>query len=126
MSRFLLDSHVLLWWAEEPELLSTESRLALADGRHMVFVSVASIWELGIKQASGKIKLPEDIRTLIKANRFDVLSITAEHALAATTLPPHHRDPFDRMLIAQANIEGLILVTRDESIEKYDVKLLAA
>lgn len=126
MSRFLLDSHVLLWWADKPEALSLDSRLALADGRNTVFVSVASIWELGIKQAAGKISLPEDIRTLIKVNRFDMLAITAEHAIAATALPALHRDPFDRMLIAQANTEGLTLVTGDEMISKYDVKLLAA
>ncbi len=126
MNRFLLDSHVLLWWAENPELLSMESRHALADGRHLVFVSVATIWELGIKEASGKIKLPEDIRTMIKANRFDVLSITADHALAAASLPPHHRDPFDRMLVAQAKIDGFTLITRDDMLTKYDIPVLAA
>lgn len=126
MSRFLLDSHALLWWAEDPAMLSMEARHALADGRHMVFVSVASIWELGIKEASGKLKVPEDIRVMLKANRFDVLSITADHAHAAPALPPHHRDPFDRMLIAQASVEGLTLVTRDENIAKYDVTVLAA
>lgn len=126
MSRFLIDSHVLLWWADKPEVLSTDARLALADGRNTVFVSVASIWELGIKQAAGKIRLPEDIRTLINVNRFDVLPIAAEHAITASALPPHHRDPVDRMLIAQANSEGLTLVTGDEMIRQYDVKLLAA
>ena len=126
MSRFLLDSHVLLWWAEMPELLSAESRHAIADGHHLVFVSAATVWELGIKEAARKVTLPEDIRTLVKANRFDVLSITADHAHAAAMLPLHHGDPFDRMLVAQANIERLTLVTRDKDIPKYDVQLLVA
>lgn len=126
MSRFLLDTHALLWWADDSALLSMEARHALADGRHLVFVSVATIWEMGIKQASGKLKVPEDVRLLIKANRFDLISITADHASAAAALPPHHSDPFDRMLVAQAKIEGLTLVTRDEAIAKYDVPVLVA
>ena len=126
MSRFLLDSHALLWWAEDPALLTMEARHVLADGRNLVFVSVATIWELGIKQASGKLKPPDDVRNLIKANRFDVLSITSDHAHAAPSLPNHHSDPFDRMLIAQATIERLTFITRDADIAKYDVSVLAA
>lgn len=126
MSRFLLDSHALLWWAENPALLTSDARHVIADGRHMVFVSVATIWELGIKQASGKLTLPEDVRHLVKMNRFDMLSISADHAHLAPHLPPHHRDPFDRILVAQATIEGLTLVTRDKDIPKYDVPVLAA
>lgn len=126
MTRFLLDSHTLLWWATNPALLTMEARQAIADGRHLVFVSVATIWELGVKQAAGKLKTPEDVRALLTANRFDVLSITADHAHAAPALPLHHRDPFDRMLIAQARIEALTLVTRDPAIAKYDVPVLAA
>lgn len=126
MSRFLLDSHVLLWWAEDPTLLSPESRYAIAEGRHLVYVSVATLWELGIKQVAGKLKFPEDLRSLLKSNRFDLLPILGDHALAAPLLPQHHRDPFDRLLIAQATIEGFTFITRDTQIAKYDVPVLVA
>lgn len=126
MNRYLLDSHVLLWWAENPALLSDETRLTLADGRNMVFVSAATIWELGVKEAKGKLQMPGDVRSLIRENRFDELSITAEHAALATVLPSHHSDPFDRMLVAQATCEKLVLVTRDEKLSLYDVRLLSA
>lgn len=126
MSRFLLDTHVLLWWAQDPNLLADKARYALADGRHLVFVSAATIWELGIKRATGKLSIPQDLRQLITGNRFDLLAITAEHAEAAPALPPHHRDPFDRMLVAQAILERLTLVTRDAEIGRYGVPVLAA
>ena len=126
MSRFLLDSHVLLGWAEDPAQLSPDSRYAIAEGRHLVYVSAATLWELGIKQVAGKLKLPEDLRSLLKSNRFDLLPISGDHALAAPHLPPHHRDPFDRLLIAQANIERFTLITRDTEIAKYDVPILVA
>jgi PIN domain nuclease of toxin-antitoxin system len=126
VTRYLLDSHALIWWAEDPSLLSVEARYALAEGRHLVFVSVATIWEIGIKQASGKLKPPEDVRMLLSANRFDVLPISAAHAHHAPALPMHHNDPFDRMLVAQAVVEGLTLITRDKDIAKYEVSLLAA
>ena len=126
MTHLLLDSHTLLWWATDPAMLAPPARQAIADGRQHVFVSVATIWELGIKQASGKLSPPEDVRALLSANRFDMLPITAEHAHVAARLPPHRRDPFDRMLVAQARGEGLTLVTRDTEIMKYDVSTLLA
>lgn len=126
MKRLLLDSHVLLWWADEPKALSMPAREAIADGRHLIYVSVATLWELGIKEAAGKLRMPQEIGELLKANRFDVIPITADHVSLAVGLPPIHRDPFDRMLVSQARIERLTLVTRDEVIAKYDVPLLAA
>lgn len=126
MSRFLLDSHVLLWWADNPQLLSDDARCTIADGRNWIYVSVATIWELGIKQTTGKLTLPDNCLSLIKANRFDVLNITAEHAIAATELPRHHGDPFDRMLIGQATSDQLTLITRDRNIAKYAVSVMGA
>lgn len=126
MTRYLLDSHVLLWWADNPELLSDDARCTIADGRNWIYVSVATIWELGIKQTKGKLTLPESCVSLIKTNRFDVLNITAVHAVAATELPRHHGDPFDRMLIGQAATDRLTLITRDRNIAKYAISVLAA
>lgn len=126
MKRFLLDTHALLWWTQDPSLLSDDARQSIADGRHLVFVSVATIWEIGLKRAIGKLSIPAGLPEVIRANRFDMLAITANHAVEAPDLPPHHKDPFDRMLVAQARIEDLTLVTRDTSISQYDVRLLAA
>jgi PIN domain nuclease of toxin-antitoxin system len=126
MNRYLLDSHVLLWWSEKPGSLSNKARQTLADGRNLIFVSAITIWELGVKEAKGKLTLPADVRTMIRENRFDELSITAEHAQAAAILPAHHSDPFDRMLIAQANCEGLVLITRDAQLSQYKVATMAA
>jgi len=126
MNRYLLDSHVLLWWAEKPGSLSDRARQTLADGRNLIFVSAVTIWEFGVKEANGKLTLPADLRTMIRENRFNELSITAEHAAAVASLPTYHSDPFDRMLIAQANCEELILITRDAQLSQYKVAMMAA
>lgn len=128
--RFLLDSHVWLWMLVEPERLGEPARAALADSGNEGFVSVASIWEIGIKHVLGKLTLPAPVDTLVTASRerFDLqlLPIGAEHALLAPTLPPHHKDPFDRMLVAQALVEGLTLVTADTALRSYSCPLLWA
>ena len=87
-------------------------------------ISAASVWEIGIKQALGKLKVPESILPVIQDEGFEELPITGQHAELASRLPNHHRDPFDRMLIAQAVLEGLILVTNDKQIETYDLVLM--
>lgn len=88
------------------------------------YVSAASIWEIAIKRASGKLEVPDDLMDKVAAARFAELRITFKHALLAGTLPPHHTDPFDRMIVAQAQSEGLTVITRDERIAAYDVPLL--
>jgi len=122
----LLDTHALLWWLDDPMLLSKGARRAIRDGRNMVYVSAAAVWEIAIKKALGKLAAPDDLEAAMTANRFLPLPITIPHALAVLALPGHHRDPFDRMLIAQALHEKFRLVTRDEDIQKYAVPLIVA
>jgi len=128
--RLLLDTHAYLWWlADHPEL-SYEARDLLADPRTSAYVSAASVWEIAIKVKLGRFDLRdagamEDV-VEIAGNAFTELPIHARHAAAAGALPRHHDDPFDRMLVAQAQIEDLILVTRDEKLRAYDVMIVTA
>lgn len=123
--RLLLDSHVALWWLGDEAWLANEARRSISTA-DQVFVSVVTPWELGIKSASGKIVLPGDLVPQLLAAGFEMLPISAEHAVAAPALPRHHSDPFDRMLIAQANNEKLSVVTADGQFKMYDVDLIEA
>lgn len=123
--RLLLDSHAFLWWLAEDAKLSAEARQAVADPSSVVHISAATIWELSIKSALGKLDLDgADLVEEIEENAFVELPMTARHSIAAAALPRHHEDPFDRMLIAQAQLEGLTIVTRDASFRAYEVALL--
>ena len=122
----LLDTHVLLWWLDASPTLSEKATSAIADGSNLVFVSAAVIWEIRIKQALGKLEIPSNFRQVLDRQPFELLAITAEHAHAVADLPAHHRDPFDRMLIAQAIVEGFAIVTRDSIIQQYKVPILKA
>jgi PIN domain nuclease of toxin-antitoxin system len=122
----LLDTHVLLWWLENPALVSSSARRAIRDGKNQVYVSAAVAWEIAIKKALGKLKAPDDLESVMKANDFVPLPVTIAHALAVGGLPGHHRDPFDRLLIAQALHEGFRLVSRDPEIAKYQVPMILA
>ncbi len=118
----LIDTCTLLWWANGDELSPAVSQ-AIADPDNRVWVSAVSIWEIGIKTSLGKLTVRGDLDALIDED-FGHLSITFAHARRAAQLPHHHRDPFDRMLIAQAEAEDLTLATRDRRIRNYDVTLL--
>ncbi|MCK6559665.1 type II toxin-antitoxin system VapC family toxin [candidate division KSB1 bacterium] len=124
----LLDSHAFIWWSSEPEKLSPSARAYCEDGNNMLLLSVASVWEMQIKLQLGKLKLFAPLRTLIenqqRNNALQILRIDIEHAFALEALPLHHKDPFDRMLIAQANTEELFLLSKDEIFKAYPVKLL--
>lgn len=120
----LLDTHTLIWALENHPALSGNARDAIIDGHNMVFVSSASAWEISIKKTMGKLKAPDNLAEEIKFHRFTPLNMNFDHAKLAGELPDIHKDPFDRMLIAQAIIEKLTLVTRDSKIAKYNVKLL--
>jgi PIN domain nuclease of toxin-antitoxin system len=121
----LLDSHAFLWWLAEDAKLSAGARQAVADPLAIVHVSAATVWELAIKASLGKLDLDgADLVEEIAENGFVELPMTARHALAAATLPRHHEDPFDRMLIAQAQIEGMTIVTRDPAFGAYGVAVL--
>lgn len=122
----LLDSHVLLWWLITPDRLGPRTCEIVSDGANQVFVSAASVWELSIKQSVGKLELPGDLNDQAAAEGFTPLPVDGRHAALVRTLPLHHRDPFDRLLVAQALREGLTLVTADPALQDYDVPILPA
>lgn len=126
----MLDTHVILWLLGERERVVPSTLALMRDGRTDLRVSVASLWEIAIKQQLGKLTLPglADgwLPSALDAAGISPVEITAAHALAAGTLPPHHHDPFDRMIIAQALAEGRTVVTRDRRFAAYRVPLLAA
>jgi PIN domain nuclease of toxin-antitoxin system len=121
----LLDTHVVLWWLTDDPTLSDDIKARL-DHEPDAFVSSATIWEVTIKQAIGKLKEPADLPERIRDSGFRELPITFDHAIVAGRLPLIHRDPFDRMLVAQAQCKDLTLVTRDPHLQKYEVSILAA
>ena len=122
----LLDTHVLLWWLNGHPTLSKKPQAAIADGKNLVFVSAVVVWEIRIKEALGKLEIPQNFKKVLESQSFEMLDITVEHAHAVRDLPVHHRDPFDRMLVAQAKVEGFTLVTHDVRLKKYKVPLISA
>lgn len=123
--RLLLDTHVLLWWlAGEP--LSASAHEAIADPLSEVWLSAGSVWEMSIKAGLGRLTMPTGLARVLASQGIEVLDVTLPHALEVGSLPPLHRDPFDRLLVAQARVQGLVLVTRDETIIRYDVPSLVA
>ena len=122
----LLDTHALLWWLNDEPGLSAEARQVIGDGANVVFVSAASMWEIRIKQQLGKLEVPDSLYDVLMEGPYLLLDITVEHAHHVGSLPPVHRDPFDRLLISQAQLEGLTLVTRDAVFRDYDVSLVHA
>ena len=123
--RLLLDTHVLIWWSGRKRV-APDAAEAIRSPDNEVLVSVASIWEAEIKAATGQLRLTADLEAEPPEHGFESLQITARHAVAAARLPRHHNDPFDRMLVAQAQLEGLTLVTRDPVFDNYAVAVLAA
>jgi len=122
--KLLLDTHAMLWWLAEPEKLSRAALDAISSPRSEVFVSAASLWEISIKQQLGKLELPGSPEPVLTTGGVRMLDISAEDGWWAGELPPLHRDPFDRMLVAQAQRLGLVIVTRDENIPRYGVATL--
>lgn len=124
--RLLLDTHALLWWRSDPKRLQPLAHEAIAGGEHEIWLSYASVWEIVIKKALGKLNAPDNLLELCASDGFHLLPIELPHIAALQTLPPIHRDPFDRMLVAQARVEALILVTNDANMMRYDVKVMTA
>jgi PIN domain nuclease of toxin-antitoxin system len=125
--RYLLDTHVLLWWIADDPKLRADTRKTVTDSDHDIVVSTASIWEAAIKRAVGKLQYETPVLLdTLRRSSLRVLPITTEHALAAGDLPRHHDDPFDRMLVAQALAEGLTLITRDARLRAYQVAIIEA
>ncbi len=123
--RLLLDTHALLWFLLNDASLSTTAKVAIEDPANHKQVSIATCWELAIKAGSGELKLVESVAVFLgrelPANNFDLLGISLAHATAVETLPLHHKDPFDRLLIAQALVDGLPLVSADVAFDPYGV-----
>jgi PIN domain nuclease of toxin-antitoxin system len=123
--KLLLDTHVLLWWLENPSKIAEPARLEIANPRNAVYVSAVSIQEIIIKQGQNRLSCPDELLPLLDdANRFSHLPVTLEHALTLRGVPEFHKDPFDRLLLAQCCLEAMTLVTRDRLLMKYG-KMLA-
>ena len=122
----LLDTHVLIWALENNPTLSDKARNSIVRASNIVFVSSASVWKIAIKKQLAKLESPDNLLEEIKLHRFTPLPINHDHAELAGKLPDIHKDPFDRMLIAQTIIEKLTLVTRDKLIAKYNIKIIEA
>src|SRR5680860_438931 len=122
----LLDTHALIWILANEPILSAPARKAVEDPKNQVFVSAVTAWEIAIKRGLGKLRAPQNYLEALRRYRFTPLDVTSEHALAVEELPPHHNDPFDRLLIAQARCERLTLVTCDKRFRQYEVQLLKA
>lgn len=126
--KLLLDTHTFIWWANEPEKLSEKVLAACQDNSNTLILSVVSAWEMQIKMQLGKLKVSRPIEELIKiqqqTNSLQVLPIELTHVMSLSNLPAHHKDPFDRLLIAQANIEVATLVSVDPVFSSYGVQVL--
>jgi PIN domain nuclease of toxin-antitoxin system len=122
----LLDTHVFLWWLSNPGLLSPAAASAISDPQNRVVVSVVVLWEIAIKRVIGKLTAPIDLETDVVRAGFELLTLEVAHIVATEQLPLHHRDPFDRILVAQALVEGATLVTRDPHLSPYGMPLLTA
>lgn len=123
MQRCLLDTHTLLWWLSDDPQLGERCRHLISDPRNQIFVSAASTWEISIKIALGQLEAPADMDSVVEDEGFSKLPISLYHGQLAGQLPSIHRNPFDRMLIAQAQSEGLILITADEMIPQYKLRV---
>ena len=124
--KLLLDTHVLLWWLADDATLKQSARGLIGDAQNSVFVSAVCVWEIRIKQSLGKLDVPEDFKEVLAREPFLFLDVTADHAHAIADLPALHRDPFDRMLIAQARVERLTVITHDPRFEGYEIEVIRA
>ena len=126
MRNILIDTHVLLWWLADDKALGQQAKSLLADPHNNIFVSSASSWEIAIKKKKGGLEVPENIATIVEEEGFLPLSITLSHGEMAGSLKKIHKDPFDRMLIAQTKSEGLELLTVDGIIPNYEISVIDA
>lgn len=126
LTNLLLDTHTLIWVFDRDPTLSKEAREAIADGQNEVFVSAVTAWEIAIKRGLKKLELRGDYQRGLKLYRFTPFAISTEHSLIVESLPTHHADPFDRLLIVQAQMENLTLVTRDARFEEYGATVIKA
>ena len=124
--KYILDTHTFIWWNDDPQLLSEKVVALCEDPSNKLFVSLASVWEMQIKLQLKKLKLSASLESIIEqqqANNIELLTLTTQHILNLSTLPMHHKDPFDRLIISQANMDNSILLIADKKFELYDVKV---
>jgi PIN domain nuclease of toxin-antitoxin system len=117
--KLLIDTHILIWWLSDDSKLSSSEKDLIADPDNLVFVSAAACWEITVKKMIGKLDAPDDLPAALVANDFIELPITVQHTQSLYQLPPHHNDPFDRIMVAQALSEDLAFMTRDSKIHLY-------
>ncbi len=122
--KYLLDTNILIWWLETNTRLSPRIKHIINEKGNSIYVSSISAWEMNIKKAIGKLTTPDDLEEVIALNHFIPLSVTIAHAMQVKHLPLHHRDPFDRMIIAQAQLEQFAIITADPIFEKYSVAVI--
>ncbi|RLB65546.1 MAG: type II toxin-antitoxin system VapC family toxin [Deltaproteobacteria bacterium] len=126
--KLLLDTHIWLWWQMSPERIHPEATRTIADSGHTVYLSTVSSWEMAIKIAVGKLQLPKPLGEMLPecllADDMRTLALQHHHCFELQNLPMHHRDPFDRMLVAQARLEGMSIVTADAMLQRYEVELV--
>ena len=122
----LLDTHVVIWWLEANPTLAQTARQAIEIPSNLIFVSAVTAWEITVKKALGKLTAPDNLEAELTRHRFLPLPITIPHAVAVGKLPPIHQDPFDRLLAAQALVENLTLITRDDQLLKYGIPVILA
>jgi PIN domain nuclease of toxin-antitoxin system len=126
MRKVLLDTCGFLWWLADDPKLGQQSRAIISNPMNLVFVSAAVPWEIGIKKQLGKLVAPDNIESIIEDSGFKKLAITCFHAEQSSTLPLHHRDTFDRVMIAQSQAEGLEVITDDRHFEQYGIRVIDA
>lgn len=121
--KLLLNTHTLIWWLKNDPTLFEGAKKAISNPDNLVFISAASAWEIAIKKSLGKLDAPDDLETQIEKHNFQLLPITIAHGVAVGKLPWHHKDPFDRIIIAQAICESMTIITRDKKFNSYNISL---
>lgn len=124
--RYLLDTHIVLWWFANPEKINTKAKKIIRDKSNTVFISSASFWEMAIKKGLGKLVLPHNLIEAVAAESFKILPIMPEESLGVADLPLLHSDPFDRLLVVQAKLNDLTIITNDKKIIQYPLESLIA
>ncbi len=124
--KLLLDTNALIWLLSEPERLSATALARIEDRANAVYVSVVSVWEMRIKASRGRLQFPPHLEQALEEQHFETMPVSLQHALAVESLPDHHRDPFDRMLVCQAHLDDLTLVTSDRTMRRYPIAVLPA
>jgi len=117
--QYLLDTHIILWWLTEPEKISPKARKTISDKNNIIYTSSVSYWEMAIKKSIGRLTLPNNIIEILLSEGFKMLPLTPEESLSVADLPLLHQDPFDRMLVMQAKLHDLVLITNDKRIMDY-------